>query len=155
MPERLGGVPVLTDEEAQHVADLAARVEEHFGRPQDIEGAFTADGAVHLLQARPLAESAQDDGPRVHWGNHNITESFPGVSGALTYSQARMFYELAFTDLYRRMGVPARRLRADAHRLPRMVGHLDGRVYYRLDDWQELHGRLPVFDLVRAGWEDG
>lgn len=155
VPERLGGVPVLTDEEAQHVADLAARVEEHFGRPQDIEGAFTADGAVHLLQARPLAESAQDDGPRVHWGNHNITESFPGVSGALTYSQARMFYELAFTDLYRRMGVPARRLRADAHRLPRMVGHLDGRVYYRLDDWQELHGRLPVFDLVRAGWEDG
>ncbi|WP_165965394.1 PEP/pyruvate-binding domain-containing protein [Actinomadura bangladeshensis] len=155
VPERLGGVPVLTDEEAQHVADLAARVEEYFGRPQDIEGAFTADGAVHLLQARPLAESAQDDGPRVHWGNHNITESFPGVSGALTYSQARVFYELAFTDLYRRMGVPARRLRADAHRLPRMVGHLDGRVYYRLDDWQELHGRLPVFDLIRAGWEDG
>ncbi|WP_346048313.1 PEP/pyruvate-binding domain-containing protein, partial [Actinomadura chokoriensis] len=155
VPERLGGAPVLTDDEAQQVAGLAARVEEHFGRPQDIEGAFTADGALHLLQARPLAESARDDGPRVHWGNHNITESFPGVSGALTYSQARMFYELAFIDLYRRMGVPARRLRADAHRLPRMVGHLDGRVYYRLDDWQELHGRLPVFDLIRAEWEDG
>ncbi|MEU5993385.1 PEP/pyruvate-binding domain-containing protein, partial [Spirillospora sp. NPDC047418] len=154
VPEGLRGVPVLTDDEARHVAGLAARVEEHFGRPQDIEGAFTADGAVHLLQARPLAEGARDDGPRVHWGNHNITESFPGVSGALTYSQARMFYELAFTDLYRRMGVPARRLRVDAHRLPRMVGHLDGRVYYRLDDWQELHGRLPVFDLIRSGWEE-
>ncbi|MCP9984365.1 PEP-utilizing enzyme [Actinomadura madurae] len=35
-----------------------------------------------------------------------------------------------------------------------MVGLLDGRVHYRLDDWQELHGRLPVFELVRAGWEE-
>jgi pyruvate,water dikinase len=109
VPEKLRGAPVLTDEEAQQVAELAARVEDHFGRPQDIEGTFTPDGAVHLVQARPLAENAQDAGPRVHWGNHNITESFPGVSGALTYSQARGFYELAFTDLYRRMGVPARR----------------------------------------------
>ncbi|MFG1855845.1 PEP/pyruvate-binding domain-containing protein [Actinomadura geliboluensis] len=155
VPAALKDAPVLTDEEARRVAGLAARVEAHFGRPQDIEGTFTPDGAVHLVQARPLAANPEDTGPRVHWGDHNITESFPGVSGALTYSQARMFYELAFTDLYRRMGVPARRLRADAHRLPRMVGHLGGRVYYRLDDWQELHGRLPVFDLVRAGWEEG
>ncbi|MEU8799827.1 PEP/pyruvate-binding domain-containing protein [Spirillospora sp. NPDC048819] len=155
VPEPLRDVPVLTDDQAQEVAGLAARVEERFGCPQDIEGTFTPDGAVHLVQARPLAKAAPDGGLRVHWGNHNITESFPGVSGALTYSQARMFYELAFTDLYRRMGVPARRLRANAHRLPRMVGYLDGRVYYRLDDWQELHGRLPVFDLVRSGWEEG
>ncbi|TDD81247.1 phosphoenolpyruvate synthase [Actinomadura darangshiensis] len=154
VPGALREPPVLTDAEARRVADLAARVEEHFGRPQDIEGAITPDGAVHLVQARPLAPAVRDAGPRVHFGSHNITESFPGVSGALTYSQARMFYELAFTDLYRRMGVPARRLRANAHRLPRMVGHLDGRVHYRLDDWQELHGQLPVFDLVRDGWEE-
>lgn len=32
---------------------LARRVERHFGRPQDIEWAW-ADGAVHLLQARPV-----------------------------------------------------------------------------------------------------
>ncbi|TDC81126.1 PEP/pyruvate-binding domain-containing protein [Actinomadura sp. 7K507] len=156
VPDGLRDAPVLTDGQAQEVAALAARVEELFGGPQDIEGTFTPDGAVHLVQARPLAGSAPDTGPRVHWGNHNITESFPGVSGALAYTQARMFYELAFTDLYRRMGVPALGSRcANAHRLPRMVGHLDGRVYYRLDDWQELHGQLPVFDLVRAGWEEG
>ncbi|HLV73168.1 MAG TPA: PEP/pyruvate-binding domain-containing protein [Vulgatibacteraceae bacterium] len=154
VPEALRDAPVLTDDEAQEIAGLAARVEEHFGGPQDIEGTITADGAVHLVQARPLAAAAPEPGPRVHWGNHNITESFPGVSGALAYSQARMFYQAAFTDLYRRMGVPERRLRANAHRLPRMVGHLDGRVYYRLDDWQELHGQLPVFDLVRTGWEE-
>ncbi|WP_433468774.1 PEP/pyruvate-binding domain-containing protein [Spirillospora sp. CA-128828] len=154
VPGELRDTPVLTDDEAREIAGLAARVEERFARPQDIEGTITPDGAVHLVQARPLAPTAQDAGARVHWGGHNITESFPGVSGALTYSQARVFYELAFTDLYRRMGVPAPRLRANAHRLARMVGFLEGRVHYRLDDWQELHGRLPVFDLVRAGWEE-
>ncbi|WP_033331677.1 PEP/pyruvate-binding domain-containing protein [Actinomadura welshii] len=154
VPDGLRHAPVLTDSEARDVADLAARVEEHFGRPQDIEGAITPDGTVHLVQARPLAGAVRDAGARVYWGNHNITESFPGVSGALTYSQARAFYELAFTDLYRRMGVPARRLRANAHRPGRMVGLLDGRVHYRLDDWQELHGQLPAFELVRAGWEE-
>jgi pyruvate,water dikinase len=92
--------------------------------------------------------------PRVHWGNHNITESYPGISGALTYSQAREFYRSSFTDLYRRMGVPERKLRANRDRLGRMVGYLDGRIYYRLDDWQVLHGQMPVFDLIRAGWED-
>ncbi|MCP9971855.1 hypothetical protein LUX57_47880 [Actinomadura madurae] len=106
VPDALRHAPVLTDSEARDVADLAARVEEHFGRPQDIEGTITPDGTVHLVQARPLAGAARDAGARVYWGNHNITESFPGVSGALTYSQARAFYELAFTDLYRRMGVP-------------------------------------------------
>ncbi|HEU5028711.1 MAG TPA: PEP/pyruvate-binding domain-containing protein [Spirillospora sp.] len=156
VPGDLRTAPVLTGEQAGEIADLAARVERLFGCPQDIEGTITPDGAVHLVQARPLAAVADQRGePRVHWGNHNITESFPGVSGALTYSQARAFYQLAFTDLYRRMGVPARRLRARGHRVARMVGLLDGRVYYRLDDWQELHGQLPVFDLIRAGWEEG
>uniref|UniRef100_UPI0010416B7D PEP/pyruvate-binding domain-containing protein n=1 Tax=Actinomadura roseirufa TaxID=2094049 RepID=UPI0010416B7D len=155
VPDALRDAPVLDDDHARLVARLASRVEDLFGGPQDIEGTITPDGAVHLVQARPMAGTARDEGPRVLWGNHNITESFPGVSGALTYSQARMFYELAFTDLYRRMGVPARRLRANRHRLARMVGLLDGRVHYRLDDWQELHGQMPVFDLVRAGWEQG
>ncbi|QKG26812.1 PEP/pyruvate-binding domain-containing protein [Actinomadura verrucosospora] len=156
VPDELRTPPVLTGEQAGEVADLAARVEVLFGCPQDIEGTITPDGAVHLVQARPLAAAPeQEREPRVHWGDHNITESFPGVSGALTYSQARAFYQLAFTDLYRRMGVPARRLRARGHRLARMVGHLDGRVYYRLDDWQDLHGQVPVFDLVRSGWEEG
>ncbi|MFB4297379.1 PEP/pyruvate-binding domain-containing protein [Actinomadura sp. NTSP31] len=156
VPENLRAGPVLTNDQVRRVTGLAARVERLFGCPQDVEGAITPDGAVHLVQARPMAATADHaGGPRVHWGNHNITESFPGVSGALTYSQARIFYQLAFTDLYRRMGVSARRLRANGHRLARMVGNLDGRVYYRLDDWQELHGQLPVFDLVRAGWEEG
>ncbi|MFC5662616.1 PEP/pyruvate-binding domain-containing protein [Kitasatospora misakiensis] len=171
----LADVPVLDDDQVRAVGELAARVEELFGAPQDIEGALTEDGVVHLLQARPmvLAPSAtttdtatgetagtaaatdpQDaDTARVYWGNHNITESFPGVSGALTFSQSREFYRRSFTDLYRRMGVPESWVRDNAHRLARMVGYLEGQVYYRLEDWHALHGQMPMFELVRRGWE--
>ncbi|MEV7617165.1 PEP/pyruvate-binding domain-containing protein [Streptomyces sp. NPDC089799] len=179
VPAELAAPPVLDDDEARAVAGLAARVEELFGVPQDIEGTITPDGTVHLVQARPLvtapapgpgrdtetdadahaeagAEASADAHPdtsTVYWGNHNITESFPGTSGALTYSQSREFYRRSFGDLYRRMGVSARRLRENAHRLDRMVGYLEGQVYYRLDDWHELHGRMPMFELVRRQWE--
>ncbi|CCO23725.1 PEP/pyruvate-binding domain-containing protein [Maridesulfovibrio hydrothermalis] len=46
--------PSLTDEQAVSVADVAARIEEHFGPPQDIEWAITEDGEFYLLQCRPL-----------------------------------------------------------------------------------------------------
>ncbi|MEK2494495.1 PEP/pyruvate-binding domain-containing protein [Kitasatospora purpeofusca] len=180
----LADVPVLDDGQVRAVAELAARVEELFGVPQDIEGALTEDGLVHLLQARPLvtapatatatatatptatagtapaigtatADAATEEpgNDQVYWGNHNITESFPGVSGALTFSQSREFYRRSFTDLYRRMGVPESWVRDNAHRLARMVGYLEGQVYYRLDDWHALHGQMPMFELVRRGWE--
>ncbi|MCA1670940.1 MAG: pyruvate, phosphate dikinase, partial [Actinobacteria bacterium] len=43
----------LTTDQARAVAELARRVQAHFGAPQDIEWAL-ADGQVWLLQARPI-----------------------------------------------------------------------------------------------------
>ncbi|GHJ42823.1 phosphoenolpyruvate synthase [Catellatospora sp. TT07R-123] len=149
VPAALADAPVLADAEARHIAALAARVEQAFGGPQDIEGVITQDGAVHLVQARPLVTAAPE-----YWCNHNITESYPGVSSVLTYSQASEFYRRAFGDLYRRMGVPRRRFDAHRHHLEQLVAFLDGRIYYRLAAWHALHGQIPAFELVRPLWED-
>ncbi|WP_320172233.1 PEP/pyruvate-binding domain-containing protein [Maridesulfovibrio sp.] len=46
--------PSIKDEQAVMVAGAAARIEEHFGPPQDIEWAVTGDGTFYLLQCRPL-----------------------------------------------------------------------------------------------------
>ena len=43
----------LTPIEVRLVARMAKLVEQHYGRPQDIEWAIDASGAVFLLQARP------------------------------------------------------------------------------------------------------
>ncbi|MGH2454741.1 MAG: PEP/pyruvate-binding domain-containing protein [Candidatus Limnocylindria bacterium] len=47
------GATALTAEQAQAIGDLARRVEEHVGSPQDIEWAI-AGGSLWLLQARPI-----------------------------------------------------------------------------------------------------
>ncbi len=54
VPADVAEKPVLTDAQVLHVADLAARLEDHFGSPQDVEWALLADGRVVILQARPM-----------------------------------------------------------------------------------------------------
>jgi cytochrome P450 len=45
--------PALDSAQVRTVADLAKRVERHYGCPQDVEWAVDADGNVLLLQSRP------------------------------------------------------------------------------------------------------
>ncbi|WP_291414262.1 PEP/pyruvate-binding domain-containing protein [Actinophytocola sp.] len=164
----LAALPVLADDELREITAVAARVEQHFGAPQDIEGTISADGRLHLVQARPVAGLARPeqsehagraDGneygrPPILWDNNNITESFPGVSCALTYSVGRELFEVAFTDLYRRMGVPARVIRRNRPRLRRMIGYLDGHIYYAIDNWYRLHGMMRCFRPLWSTWEE-
>ncbi len=44
----------LTDEQIRDLARLGARVEAHYGAPQDTEWALDADGVLWLTQARPI-----------------------------------------------------------------------------------------------------
>jgi phosphoenolpyruvate synthase/pyruvate phosphate dikinase len=46
------GAPSLSDEQAIAVATLARDVEQHYGKPQDVEWAVS--GSLYLLQARPV-----------------------------------------------------------------------------------------------------
>ncbi|MEV0229480.1 PEP/pyruvate-binding domain-containing protein [Nonomuraea sp. NPDC050786] len=44
----------LTDDQVRALADLGARVEEHYGAPQDTEWAVDEHGKIWLTQARPI-----------------------------------------------------------------------------------------------------
>lgn len=142
--------PTLTEAQVRQVVLIADRIEHLFGGAQDIEGTITADGTVHIVQARPVA---LDRRRRRMWSNANVTESFPGVTTALTYSFARWFYEADFGDLYRRLGVSHRDLRRHARELPGMIGFLNGRVYYSLSAWYALYRLHPLFAAYRRDWE--
>jgi pyruvate,water dikinase len=52
--------PSLTDEQVLRLADIAVRLETHYGAPQDIEWAVSREGRVHLLQCRPLQQRQGD-----------------------------------------------------------------------------------------------
>jgi pyruvate,water dikinase len=51
---RIVGEQVLTDEECVQLASLGQHLASLHGCPQDIEWAFDADGALFLLQSRPV-----------------------------------------------------------------------------------------------------
>ena len=48
--------PCLTDEQAQQLAEIAVRIENHYGMAQDIEWAIAGSGVIHILQSRPLKQ---------------------------------------------------------------------------------------------------
>jgi pyruvate,water dikinase len=50
--------PSLSDEEARALAELGLRIEDHYGAPQDTEWAIDGDGAVWMLQSRPVTRTA-------------------------------------------------------------------------------------------------
>lgn len=54
LPYETGNQPSLTDDEAIQLADMAVKIEEHYGCPQDIEWAIDQDGKIFILQTRPL-----------------------------------------------------------------------------------------------------
>ena len=78
----------LTDEQIRMLADLGAKVEVHYGAPQDIEWAIDTSGHLWLTQARPIttlfplpaSAPASDDVLRVYF-SFNV---FQGVYRPIT-----------------------------------------------------------------------
>ena len=54
---------VLSDDEVRALAQMGRSVEEHYGAPQDTEWAFDHDGAMWILQSRPVT-TLHDQSPR-------------------------------------------------------------------------------------------
>lgn len=54
IPEEIRGKPSLTDDEIITLFDSAVALENHYGKPQDIEWAVGRDDRVYILQTRPL-----------------------------------------------------------------------------------------------------
>jgi pyruvate,water dikinase len=53
----------ITDDEVQELARQALKIEQHYGRPMDIEwGKDGADGRLYILQARPETVQSRQDG---------------------------------------------------------------------------------------------
>ncbi|HJV30289.1 MAG TPA: phosphoenolpyruvate synthase, partial [Gaiellaceae bacterium] len=49
-----GLLPTLTDDEVRAIAALGVEIERHYGTPQDTEWAIDSEGAIWILQARPV-----------------------------------------------------------------------------------------------------
>ena len=155
LPAEMTRQPALGEDQVRAVAALARAAARHFGRPQDIEWAW-AGGRLWLLQSRPitaLAARPDPDGEFNLWDNANIAESYSGVTTPLTFSFARGIYEAVYREFCRLMGVPRRRIEAERDAFPRMLGLIEGRIYYNLVSWYRLLAAFPGFTFNRGFME--
>jgi phosphohistidine swiveling domain-containing protein len=155
LSEAEGMKPSLTDEQATAVAKLARNAAQVFGRPQDIEWAIKGD-QLFLLQSRPittLLDLADPEGALNLWDNSNITESYNGITTPLTFSFARYVYEGVYRQFCVIMRVPKAKIAANERTFARMLGLIQGRIYYNLLNWYRVLALLPGFTLNRRFME--
>jgi pyruvate,water dikinase len=145
----------LTREQVARIAQEAARIQEAFGAPQDIEWTLYGD-ALHILQSRPittLPTPENQDGPRLIFDNSNIQESYCGVTTPLTFSFASRAYRSVYHQAFGALGVPRRVLAAYDAVFRNMLGLVHGRVYYNLNNWYRVLLLMPAFQRNKADME--
>ena len=117
------GRPALTDDEVMELARLGRRIEERFGRPQDIEWCLAGppDGEFQIVQSRPITTlfpipDADDGGNHVYLSvGHQQMMTDPLKPLGLSFWQmttARPMSEAGgrlFVDVTRQLGAPASR----------------------------------------------
>ena len=130
------------------------RVASALGAPQDIEWTL-ADGKLVLLQARPITSlpAAPLGHHRIVWDNSNIQESFNGVTTPLTFSVALRSYSSIYAQSLPVLGVRGEALERCLPALRNMLGLVDGRVYYNINNWYRALLPLPGFDRNKADME--
>ncbi len=149
--------PALDEQQLLHLADLARRIESHFGDARDVEWAI-ADQQVYVLQARPIVvprmrnrrSSRRDrhwDRRKIVWSNANVGEALPGVATPFTWSVLSQFSDLGFRRAFGALGCTVPR---DAE----LVGDFRGRIYLNLTELSSILAQIPWIHpstLVRLG----
>jgi phosphohistidine swiveling domain-containing protein len=126
--------------------DLGRRLAVELHQPQDVEWAITADGALHVLQTRPVTTLArQSAGYPNLWDNSNIVESYGGLTAPLSFTFALRNYRNVYVQFCEILGVPPPVVRDMEPYLGNMLGCIHGRVFYNLYNWYKLVGVLPGF----------
>ncbi len=86
--EKEAGAPAISDEQVAEIAELAVRIEQHYGVPQDIEWAVRPDGALIILQCRPLQQTGEGGIPSKIEETEDEESGAALLSGGVTASPA-------------------------------------------------------------------
>ena len=148
-------VACLEENQIFELRDIALKIAESYQTPQDIEWCLK-DGQFFILQARPVTSlpplnSANDD--VVVWDNSNIQESYCGVTTPLTFSFANRAYKTVYEQTMRLLGVKEDVVQQHQGMLENMLGLINGRVYYNINNWYRGLLFLPSFKTNKADME--
>ena len=128
---------------------LGSRLEQELGGPQDVEFVLGAAG-LWLVQARPITQPIPEV---VVYDNSNIQESYCGVTTPLTFAFAQRAYATVYRQTMHVLGLSARHIEAHEAVLTQLLGLVQGRIYYNINNWYRGLQLLPSFRQNKADME--
>ena len=154
---------VLTPSGIASLVEAASRLESELGIAQDVEWAMSADGALFIVQSRPItaplhAKQAPSEpaapARQVVWSNANVNENFPAPISPLLYSVATAGYTHYFRNIACAFGIAPRRIRAMEPALARIIGAHGGRMYYNLTNIHAVIRLAPCGEALAASFDE-
>jgi pyruvate,water dikinase len=154
--DELRNVNSLKDEHVKEIAAKGILIENHFGKPQDIEFSIDYEGDLFILQSRPittLKEYGPAAGNRMIWDNSNIIESYSGPTTPMTFSFIRRAYTIVYHCFAEVMGISPKKVKESRHVFENMLGLFQGQVYYNIISWYRLVRMFPGFHFNKTFME--
>lgn len=155
VPDGQRHIACLSEVQAIQLKDLGLRIAELRREPQDIEWTLRA-GQFHILQTRPVTRLPAPNPPqgrRLVFDNSNIQESYCGVTTPLTFSFANRAYAKVYEQTMRVLGISSAEIERHRDMLDNMLGLVNGRVYYNINNWYRGLLMLPSFNSNKADME--
>lgn len=145
----------LTVWQIKQIEKAVMSLENLFSHPQDVEWAFE-NNRLYIVQSRNITTLPGDmaNANVDIFDNSNIGESYPGVTTPLTFSFARQAYENVYKQFALLMGVRPEVIEANRQIFPRMLGLIDGRIYYNLINWYRLLKLFPGYEVNQSFMEE-
>lgn len=141
--EELRNQAVLSDAQRQQLVQQSAGIAAIYDHFQDVEWAFDQQDTLYILQARPITTIPK--GFQRVFDSSNIAESYPGVVLPMTVSIFHLDYYHCIKDGLARCGAPASVIEKREDVLQHLIGYINGRAYYNLNNWYRTLLLVPFF----------
>jgi pyruvate,water dikinase len=134
--------PSVDESIVRQVARMALRIEQSFGKPQDIEWA-KSDSELVILQARPITTLSRERqwAERQVWTNINVAEALPDVAVPMAASLLDLFFQGIVGWLLEFVGVSASEYPA--------MDWKAGRPYVNLNTLMGVIRSIPLIGRMR------
>ncbi|GAA4354691.1 phosphoenolpyruvate synthase [Hymenobacter saemangeumensis] len=149
VPESQQDQPCLSARVLTRLRQTGAFLEYSLGSPQDVEFVVDHD-ELWLVQTRPITQPIPEV---VVYDNANIQESYCGVTTPLTFSFAQRAYATVYRQTMRALGLPTTTIDAHEPVLTQLLGLVQGRIYYNINNWYRGLQLLPAFHQNKADME--
>ena len=141
IPISQGNEEVLDESKRNVLISESRKIAKLYSHFQDIEWSFDQKGSLKILQSRPITTIPKGD--RRIFDNSNIAESYPHIVLPMTFSILQLDYYHCIKKSLSLFGVPRTVIRKYEPVLKNLVGYLDGRAYYNLENWYQLILLVP------------